>query len=141
MATETVAARSAKAWDQARRQHWVLTWRDLHDLGFDESAIRHRLATGRLHRIHRGVYAVGDVMYDTTLSAIERAGSRSRILETLALVPRTYAVATVHRAENTDDRDRFGRIVAWLDAQAADVGLDPHGHGDGGHCAGEDVVW
>jgi very-short-patch-repair endonuclease/predicted transcriptional regulator of viral defense system len=59
MATETTAARSAKAWDLARRQHGVLTWRDLHDLGFGESAIRHRLATGRLHRVSRGVYAVG----------------------------------------------------------------------------------
>jgi predicted transcriptional regulator of viral defense system len=59
MATEITAARSARAWDLARRQHGVLTWRDLHDLGFGESAIRHRLATGRLHRVHHGVYAVG----------------------------------------------------------------------------------
>jgi very-short-patch-repair endonuclease len=37
----------------------VLTWRDLHGLGYEESAIRHRLATGRLHRIGKGIYAVG----------------------------------------------------------------------------------
>jgi len=59
MATVRTAAGSAKAWDLARRQHGVLTSRDLYDLGFGESAIRHRLATGRLHRIYRGVYAVG----------------------------------------------------------------------------------
>ena len=29
------------------------------DAGFSLSAIRHRIAEGRLHRIHRGVYAVG----------------------------------------------------------------------------------
>jgi very-short-patch-repair endonuclease len=59
MATEITAARSARAWKLSQRQHGVLTRRDLHDLGFGESAIRHRLATGRLHRIHHGVYAVG----------------------------------------------------------------------------------
>jgi hypothetical protein len=59
MTTETTAARSAVAWNLARRQHGVLTRRDLHALGFGESAIRHRLATGRLHHLSRGVYAVG----------------------------------------------------------------------------------
>jgi very-short-patch-repair endonuclease len=47
------------AWDLARRQHGVLTRRDLLGLGFGEEAIRHRLATGRLHKVYRGVYAVG----------------------------------------------------------------------------------
>lgn len=59
MATENAAARSAAAWDLARRQHGVLTRRDLIALGFTHSAIVHRLGTGRLHRIRAGVYAVG----------------------------------------------------------------------------------
>jgi very-short-patch-repair endonuclease len=37
----------------------VLTRGDLVSLGFSPSAIRHRLATGRLHRVGHGVYAVG----------------------------------------------------------------------------------
>jgi very-short-patch-repair endonuclease len=37
----------------------VLTRRDLDVLGFSKMAIDHRLATGRLHLISRGVYAVG----------------------------------------------------------------------------------
>jgi very-short-patch-repair endonuclease len=37
----------------------VLTRRDLARLGFSEAAIEHRLATGRLHRLSPGVYAVG----------------------------------------------------------------------------------
>jgi very-short-patch-repair endonuclease len=37
----------------------VLTRKELIALGFSLSAIRHRLATGRLHRIREGVYAVG----------------------------------------------------------------------------------
>jgi very-short-patch-repair endonuclease len=37
----------------------VLTRRDLEALGFTAAAIEHRLATGRLHLISRGIYAVG----------------------------------------------------------------------------------
>ncbi len=65
-----------------------------------------------------GVHAVGDVMYDTTLAATERARTRSTILDRLGLQPGGYAVATIHRAENTDDPDRFARVIAWLAEQA-----------------------
>lgn len=43
----------------AGRQHGMLTRRDLLGLGFSTAAIEWRLATGRLHRVARGVYAVG----------------------------------------------------------------------------------
>jgi very-short-patch-repair endonuclease len=43
----------------ARRQHDAISHRQLVELGFSASAIKHRLAVGRLHRVHRGVYAVG----------------------------------------------------------------------------------
>jgi UDP-GlcNAc3NAcA epimerase len=68
-----------------------------------------------------GVHAVGDVMYDITLATAERAATRSTVLTTLGLAPNAYAVATVHRAENTDDEARFERIMAWLAAQAQAV--------------------
>lgn len=69
--------------------------------------------------ITAGVHAVGDVMYDTTLLAVQRAEGRSRILERLGLISKSYAVATLHRAENTDDPGRFTRLLEWLDAAAA----------------------
>jgi hypothetical protein len=42
-----------------RAQHGVLTRADLLTLGFSERAIKHRVASGRLHPIAAGVYAVG----------------------------------------------------------------------------------
>jgi Transcriptional regulator, AbiEi antitoxin len=43
----------------AARQHGILSRRDLLDLGYSTAAIRHRIATGRIHPVKRGVYAVG----------------------------------------------------------------------------------
>lgn len=70
--------------------------------------------------VSAGVHAVGDVMYDTTIAAVARSQERSRILETLGLTAGSYAVATIHRAENTDDPVRFATVVAWLEAAARD---------------------
>jgi very-short-patch-repair endonuclease len=42
-----------------RRQHWVVSRAQLLDHGLSSRAIAHRLASGRLHRLHAGVYAVG----------------------------------------------------------------------------------
>jgi REase_MTES_1575/Transcriptional regulator, AbiEi antitoxin len=43
----------------AQRQHGVVAHRQLTDIGLSPSAIRRRLGLGRLHPVHRGVYAVG----------------------------------------------------------------------------------
>jgi Transcriptional regulator, AbiEi antitoxin len=47
------------AWRLARRQHGVVARSQLLALGMSAKAIRHRLRVGRLHEMHRGVYAVG----------------------------------------------------------------------------------
>jgi very-short-patch-repair endonuclease/predicted transcriptional regulator of viral defense system len=46
-------------WAIARRDHDVISRRELLDLGFHRKAIEHRTTTGRLHRQARGVYSVG----------------------------------------------------------------------------------
>lgn len=46
-------------WKLARRQHGVLAHRQLRAAGLSRKAIVHRVAKGRLHRVHVGVYAVG----------------------------------------------------------------------------------
>jgi hypothetical protein len=43
----------------ARRQHGVVSVGQLYGLGLGERAVRGRVDAGRLHRVHRGVYAVG----------------------------------------------------------------------------------
>jgi UDP-N-acetylglucosamine 2-epimerase len=61
--------------------------------------------------IVRGIYVCGDVMYDLFLRARERAaGSLPESLRALAREP--FALLTLHRAENTDDRERLRAIVA-----------------------------
>jgi UDP-GlcNAc3NAcA epimerase len=52
--------------------------------------------------VTKGVHHVGDVMFDATVYAAEQAVRRSNILSVLSLTAGNYAVATVHRAENTD---------------------------------------
>ena len=53
------------------------------------------------------IHVVGDVMYDAVLHYARSAPAPSR--------KGAYCVATVHRAENADDRRRLAAIVAALD--------------------------
>ena len=45
--------------DLAARQHGVVAHRQLLALGLNPGGIKHRVAAGRLHRVHVGVFAVG----------------------------------------------------------------------------------
>jgi very-short-patch-repair endonuclease/predicted transcriptional regulator of viral defense system len=50
---------AGQVWGLVRAQHGVVARWQLLELGMSAPAIRHRLSTARLHRIERGVYAVG----------------------------------------------------------------------------------
>jgi UDP-GlcNAc3NAcA epimerase len=60
------------------------------------------------------VLLVGDVMYDAALFFGERSRAKSTILKRVDLSPQSYILATVHRAENTDDLDQFRMIIEGL---------------------------
>jgi len=57
------------------------------------------------------VINVGDIMYDLLSISLEIAEKKSTALEKLKLKPKEYNLATVHRAENTADKDRLKNII------------------------------
>lgn len=84
-----------------------------------ETAVNNLKAEG----ISRGVHNVGDVMYDVALFYREHARKKSVILETLGLRAGCFALATCHRAENTDDPLRLTAILQALDKVATQLPL------------------
>jgi UDP-GlcNAc3NAcA epimerase len=62
----------------------------------------------------RKIMRVGDVMYDAALYYGRKAEEASRVLGKLALAGKEYVLATVHRAENTDDPRRLHAIFGAL---------------------------
>jgi UDP-N-acetylglucosamine 2-epimerase len=86
----------------------------LSDLLFcpSQPAVDNLAAEGITH----GVHIVGDVMADALRSASELARLRSRILEELDLGECRFLLATVHRAENCDNKIRLGKILVALNS-------------------------
>lgn len=83
-----------------------------------------RAAVDNLRResIARGkIVETGDVMYDAALHYGQHAARRSRILRTLRLEAGEYVLATVHRAENTDDPHRLRVIFDALARLAREI--------------------
>jgi UDP-GlcNAc3NAcA epimerase len=80
-------------------------------------------AVGNLNAegITRGIHNVGDVMFDVALYYRERACKQSNVLQSLHLQPKRFALATCHRAENTDDPARLAEILAGLAQIAQDM--------------------
>lgn len=57
------------------------------------------------------ICTVGDVMLDASLRYSRADENGQSILKTLGIEPEGYALATVHRAENTDSRARLAGIL------------------------------
>ena len=57
------------------------------------------------------VHLVGDVMLDVARHFENLAEAQSKVLGKLGLHPRSYTLATIHRAENTDDPVRLNAIL------------------------------
>jgi UDP-GlcNAc3NAcA epimerase len=80
------------------------------------------VANLRSEGVTDGVHQVGDVMYDAALAA--RAAVEARpdgLCERLAIQPGGYNVATVHRAETTDDAGQLRSVLEYLDRVAEEA--------------------
>ncbi len=76
--------------------------------------------------IREGVHVVGDIMVDALRLHGERAAMRSQALKRQGLKPGAYYLATVHRAENTDEPDNLRGILRALEALDRPVVLPIH---------------
>jgi UDP-N-acetylglucosamine 2-epimerase (non-hydrolysing) len=103
-----------------------------------EVAVGHLQAEGLGER----AVNVGDVMIDVLYRVRDELADTDQVLAQLGMEPGAFSVATIHRAENTDDPARLGAIVRALQqvdhpvvllahprlrARAAEHGLDLDG--------------
>ncbi len=75
----------------------------------------------RKEGISTGAHRVGDVMYDVALFYAKNIVRRTSILDDLKLKTKGYALATCHRAENTDDDNNLREILSGLSQIAKDL--------------------
>lgn len=69
---------------------------------------------------------VGDVMQDALLATLARSGTSQEVLARYGVAKSDYVLATIHRAENTDDATRLSGIAAGLSALGVPVLLPLH---------------
>jgi very-short-patch-repair endonuclease len=114
----------------AARQHGVVALAQLIALGLNREWVRRRVAAGRLHRVHRGVYAVGHPALSREgrwMAAVLAAGEASalshlsvaqfwrvsrwpeRTISVVSTARRTLDGVEVHTARSLDPRD----LLVW----------------------------
>ncbi|WP_188455301.1 non-hydrolyzing UDP-N-acetylglucosamine 2-epimerase [Virgibacillus oceani] len=76
--------------------------------------------------IAENVYLTGDIMYDSVLYFRSQAAQQSTILQKLSLSKKSYTLATIHRAENTDEPERLQSILTALRKVKSDILLPLH---------------
>jgi very-short-patch-repair endonuclease len=117
-------------WELAAAQHGVVSLGQVVALGVTPRAVRHRLAAGSLHRIHRGVYAVGHPVVGGRgrwMAAVLACGLDAALSHRSAAALRELRPTSRAAIDVTTPR-RAGRGLAGIDAHAsrtltaADVG-------------------
>ena len=83
-----------------------------------EAAVRNLRSEG----LEQGIFRTGDVMLDAVLLLQRELRDRAaEVLASFSVTPGGYAFATVHRAENTDDPDRWQSIIEGLSRVGREV--------------------
>jgi UDP-N-acetylglucosamine 2-epimerase len=75
-----------------------------------QTAVEHLASEG----IIGGVHLVGDVMADALFAAVDRIKLAPDVLSRIGVKEKGYLLATIHRAENTDNPERLVGIFAGL---------------------------
>lgn len=76
--------------------------------------------------INENVFNVGDVMFDAILHFTKIAETKSSILEKIGTSKKEYILATIHRAENTNDINRLTNIIEALNESGEAIVLPLH---------------
>lgn len=87
-----------------------------------ETACKNLLNEG----IKKGVYNVGDVMFDAVLHFKKMAETKQSIIESIGVEHDKYILTTIHRAENTNDINRLRNIIEALNECGKNVVLPLH---------------
>ena len=74
--------------------------------------------------ITEGVFVTGNTIVDAVYQAKDIAARKSDILNKLELQPKNYILATAHRAENVDDRNRLSGMLEGMRLAGEDLGLE-----------------
>jgi very-short-patch-repair endonuclease len=110
--------RHARAAAVAARQWGAITRAQLRCAGFSDDAVDRMVARGQLHRLHRGVYALGALSpapEQRWAAALLAAGSRAALIETAAagvyelLPPRDVIDVAAPKQRRGDDTLRVRR--------------------------------
>jgi len=73
--------------------------------------------------IVRGVHVTGNTIVDAVFQAKEIAARRSDIMARLGLSPSKFILATAHRAENVDDRERLSGMLKGMSMVSDELGM------------------
>lgn len=107
VATHLFAPTQTAVDNLVREGHGLAEGNDAKRDAGSEKHLARRMRSGR-------VWLTGDIMYDALLLHAPIAERTSHIMRELALEPGAYALATVHRAANTDDPARLEAIIEAL---------------------------
>jgi UDP-GlcNAc3NAcA epimerase len=80
----------------------------------------------RKEGLEKAVFQTGDVMLDALMAYREKAEKGKCLLQKLGVKPKEYALATIHRAENTDSAERLSRLITTLTTLGHPVVLPMH---------------
>jgi UDP-N-acetylglucosamine 2-epimerase (non-hydrolysing) len=76
--------------------------------------------------IKKGIYQVGDIMYDALLENIKIALKKSKILEKLKLKPKNYLLMTLHRPSNVDNLENLRKIIETMEGSREKIIFPVH---------------